>query len=136
MLIFILLGIVIIVSSIIVFINRKQTGHVTLFYVFISILIISAVLFVVLGIWAAIVKGCEDSDYRQAAYERDILQYRWDNSKHDSEELYDYIVRFNTELHTCKLHHDSLWIGVFFNSKKATIEYVDIGGIDYDFRSA
>lgn len=134
MLIMIFLGILIAVSLIIVLINRKCNA--TLFYTFASILIVASIVFIALGIWATIVKCREDIDYRQTVYERDELQYRWDCSNHDAMQLYDDIVRFNRELCSCKHYYDNLWIGIFFNDKVATIEYVDIGGIDYDTRTA
>ena len=75
----------------------------------------------------------KEKDYQQAVYERQVIEYRLENKDNNivgNELLYKDIVEFNNNLRQHKRDADSFWIGIFHNDKIATIEYIEIAGVE------
>lgn len=75
----------------------------------------------------------KEKDYQQAVYERQVIEYRLKNKDDNivgNELLYKDIVEFNNNLRQHKRYADNFWIGIFHNDKIATIEYIEIVGIE------
>lgn len=97
--------------------------------------VILGVAFIVISIIGIKVQCFEEQDYQQKLYERQVLEYRVsqiDENVTGNELVYADVVEFNNELRKCKLYHDSLWVGIFYNDKVATLDYIVIGDISYE----
>lgn len=97
--------------------------------------VILGVAFIVISIIGIEVQCFEEQDYQQKLYERQVLEYRVsqiDENVTGNELVYADVVEFNNELRKCKLYHDSLWVGIFYNDKVATLDYIVIGDISYE----
>ena len=75
----------------------------------------------------------KEKHYQQALYEKQVIEYRLENQDKNlvgNELLFTDIVEFNNNLRNHKRYADSFWIGVFYNDKMATIDYIAIEGVD------
>ncbi len=76
-----------------------------------------------------IVQIPKENQYQRMLYEKQVLEYRLEQKEENiigNEMLYSEIVKFNNTLRTVKRYSDSLWVGIFYNDKIATIEYIEI----------
>ena len=83
----------------------------------------------VCGVLAMIISIKKEANYQNALYEKQMLEYRLEHIEDNligNEILYLEITEFNNELRSCKYYSGNLWIGLFFNDKIATIEYIEI----------
>lgn len=70
-----------------------------------------------------------DTDYENALYEREVLEYRLEHMDENiigNELLYNDIVEFNNELRYTKKWAENPWTSWFFNQKIADIEYIEL----------
>lgn len=75
----------------------------------------------------------KDRDYEEMVYEKSVLELRLNNKDDNlvgNEFLYADIIDFNNKLRYERRYADSFWIGIFHNDKIATIEYIEIEGIE------
>lgn len=75
----------------------------------------------------------KQKNYEEALYRKQVIEYRLKNQHQNligNELLYNDIVEFNNELRVHKRYSDSFWIGAFHNDKIATIDYIEIDGVD------
>ena len=88
---------------------------------------------VVFSAVAMIIQIPKEKDYQQSVYERQVLEYRLENKDDNivgNELLYKDIVEFNNNLRQHKRYANNFWIGIFHNDKIATIEYIEIEGVE------
>lgn len=88
---------------------------------------------VVSSVIAMVVQIPKEKDYQQVVYERQVIEYRLENKDDNivgNELLYKDIVEFNNNLRQHKRYADSFWIGIFHNDKIATVEYIEIDGVE------
>ena len=88
---------------------------------------------VISSVIAMVIQIPKEKDYQQAVYERQVIEYRLENKDDNivgNELLYKDIVEFNNNLRQHRRYADSFWIGIFLNDKIATIEYIEIEGIE------
>lgn len=74
-------------------------------------------------------------NYEQALYEKQIIEYRIEKEDENivgNELLYNDIVEFNNELRINKNYSNNIWLNWFYNDKIATIEYIEIPGINIE----
>lgn len=72
----------------------------------------------------------KDTGYQNALYERSVLVYRMENEELSGNEmLYTQIMEFNNELRTIKRWSENTWVGMLYNEKIATIDYIEIPGV-------
>lgn len=115
--------------------NRKHFDWSDAFYgilgLFMSILsVFGVVITVVLSLVNQIPK---QKDYETALYERQVIEYRLENKSENvvgNELLYEDIVEYNNTLRSHKRYHDNFWLNWFYNDKIATIEYIEIEGVE------
>ena len=75
----------------------------------------------------------KQKNYEEALYKKQVIEYRIENQHQNlvgNELLFDDIVEFNNDLRNHKRYCDSFWIGIFHNDKIATIDYIEIDGVD------
>lgn len=75
----------------------------------------------------------KQKDYETALYERQVIEYRLENKSENvvgNELLYEDIVEYNNTLRSHKRYHDNFWLNWFYNDKIATIEYIEIEGVE------
>ena len=71
----------------------------------------------------------KDIDYQNKLYEREMLEYRIENTDKNitgNEMLYNDIVEFNNSLRRTKKWSNSLWTNWFNNADIAAIDYIEI----------
>ena len=75
-----------------------------------------------------------DADYEKMLLRKEVLEFRIEHEDNvvipydnESDNLYDAIKEFNIEILDTRTHKDNWFIGVFYNSKIATIDYIDLG---------
>lgn len=71
-------------------------------------------------------------DYEQVLYEKQVLEYRLEKQEDDltgNELLYRDIVELNNRIMVNKRYSDNFWVGLFYNDKIATIDYIEIEGV-------
>lgn len=96
--------------------------------------IFGALLFcVTLGfiIHGACVQAFIDKDYEAMLLRKQVIEYRMQHediiTPQDSEDsLYTQIRDFNQEILDTRTFKDNWWIGVFYNHKIATIDYINL----------
>lgn len=74
----------------------------------------------------------KQKDYEQVLYEKQVLEYRLEKQEDDltgNELLYRDIVELNNRIMVNKRYSDNFWIGLFYNDKIATIDYIEIEGV-------
>lgn len=82
------------------------------------------------GITGLVVQLREETGYQNALYERSVLVYRMENEELSGNEmLYTQIMEFNNELRTTKRWSENEWVGMMYNEKIATIDYIEIPGV-------
>lgn len=100
-------------------------------------LMVPGVVLLIVGVGAVIIASgfaigvsvSKEKDYQNTLYEKQVLEYRLDHIEDDlvgNEVLYQEIVDFNNKLRECKFYCDSPWIGLFYNDKIATIDYIEM----------
>lgn len=75
----------------------------------------------------------KDRDYEEMVYEKSVLELRLNNKDDNlvgNEFLYADIIDFNNKLRYERRYADNFWIGIFHNDKIATIEYIEIDGVE------
>ena len=75
----------------------------------------------------------KQKDYETALYERQVIEYRLENKSENvvgNELLYQDIVDYNNGLRSHKRYSDNFWLNWFYNEKIATIEYIEIEGVE------
>lgn len=75
----------------------------------------------------------KQKDYETALYERQVIEYRLENKSENvvgNELLYQDIVDYNNGLRSHKRYSDNFWLNWFYNDKIATIEYIEIEGVE------
>lgn len=75
----------------------------------------------------------KDRDYEEMVYEKSVLELRLNNKDDNlvgNEFLYADIIDFNNKLRYERRYADNFWIGIFHNDKIATIEYIEIEGVE------
>jgi hypothetical protein len=135
--IMIICGIIFIIGLIIgisYYVQERNTGdNGLLFAMCFLIVLLFSIPLVIAGSIAMAVQIPKEKDYQQAVYERQVIEYRLENKDDNivgNELLYKDIVEFNNNLRQHKRYADSFWIGIFHNDKIATIEYIEIDGIE------
>lgn len=71
--------------------------------------------------------------YQKMLYEKEVIEYRIENQSSNlvgNELLYNDIVEFNNNLRDTKRHVNSPWVNWFYNAKIASIEYIEIPGLN------
>lgn len=67
----------------------------------------------------------KDYKYEQLLHEKQTIEYRLENPELSGNELlYRDIVELNNEIRKHKTYAKSLWIGIFYNEKIASLDYV------------
>lgn len=69
----------------------------------------------------------KEKNYQKVLYQKQVLEYRLDHIEDNlvgNEILYSEITDFNNLLRECKYYADNPWIGLFYNDKIATIDYI------------
>lgn len=120
-----MIGIVSLILGVISAMAQIEWGWITCLCTGIS----SAIAFFVCVLIAMIAQIPKENNYQKAIYEREILVYRLKHKEENivgNEMLYSEIIDFNNELRTIKRYSNNLWVGLFFNDKIATIEYIEI----------
>lgn len=90
----------------------------------------------VLTIMLAVIAGVQipaENDYQNALYEKEVLEYRLEKEKNNvvgNELLYNDIVEFNNGLRNEKIWSANPWTNWFNNKKIATIDYIEIPGLN------
>lgn len=87
--------------------------------------------FLISSIIVSIVQIRKDLDFKNAQYEKQVLEYRLEHLEDNfvgGEMLYSEIIDFNNDLRSCKKYSGNVWIGLFYNDKVATLDYILIGG--------
>lgn len=72
-------------------------------------------------------------DYEQVLCEKQVLEYRLEKQEDNltgNELLYRDIVELNNRIMVNKRYSDNFWIGLFYNDKIATIDYIEIEGVE------
>lgn len=83
------------------------------------------------GAAALVEETGEDQAYQETLYERQVLIYRIENKELSGNEmLYTQIMDFNNKLRREKRWSANEWIGVMYNEKIATIDYIKIPGME------
>lgn len=135
--IMIICGIIFIIGLIIgisYYIQERNTGDddLLLMTCFLTVLLFALPL-IIAGSIAMSVQIPKEKDYQQAVYEKQVIEYRLENKDENivgNELLYKDIVEFNNNLRQHKRYADNFWIGIFHNDKIATIEYIEIDGVE------
>ena len=82
------------------------------------------------GVAGLVVHLREETGYQNALYERSVLVYRMENGELSGNEmLYTQIMEFNNELRITKRWSENAWVGMMYNEKIATIDYIEIPGV-------
>lgn len=74
-----------------------------------------------------------EHDYQKVLYQKEVLEYRMENESGNTvgnELLYNDIVEFNNDLRDIKRYAASPWTNWFNNAKIATIDYIEIPGLN------
>ena len=86
----------------------------------------STVLCLVCFLWGccALTKNVE---YNKKIYEKELLEYRLKNEQLPGNELlFKDITEFNNEIREIKYYSSSFIVGIFYNEKIATIDYINV----------
>ena len=97
--------------------------------VFSSIAMIAALVLIIC------VQGTENSSYMDMVYQKQMLEYRLDHIDEDivgNEMIYKDITFFNNELMKEKIWSSNKWTNWFWSDKCASIEYIEVEGIDWE----
>ena len=81
----------------------------------------------------ALVQIPAKTDYQKAVYQKEVLEYRLENANENivgNELLYNDIVEFNNDLISVKKWSANPWTSWFNNAKIATINYIEIPGLN------
>ena len=76
---------------------------------------------------------CAENNYQKTMYQKEVLEYRLQNQDENivgNELLYNDIVEFNNNLRDVKKWSANPWTSWFNNAKIATINYIEIPGLD------
>ena len=75
-----------------------------------------------------------EADYQKMLLRKEVIEFRIEHEdnivipyENGSDNLYDAISKFNNEILDTRTHKDNWFIGVFYNYKIATIDYIDLG---------
>ena len=74
-----------------------------------------------------------ETEYQQTIYQKEILEYRLEKKNENitgNELLYNDIVEFNNNLRSIKKWSTNPWTNWFNNAKIATIDYIEIPGLN------
>ena len=74
-----------------------------------------------------------ENNYQKTMYQKEVLEYRLQNQDENivgNELLYNDIVEFNNNLRDVKKWSANPWTSWFNNAKIATINYIEIPGLD------
>lgn len=113
--------------------DRNIGDNDLLFAICYLIVFLFSIPLVIAGGIAMAVQIPKEKNYQQVVYERQVIEYRLENKDDNivgNELLYKDIVKFNNNLRNHKRYANSFWIGVFYNDKIATIDYITIQGVD------
>lgn len=95
--------------------------------------VLSLIVFVSSSVIALVTQIPKQKNYESALYERQVIEYRLDHKSENvvgNELLYEDIVEYNNALRSHKRYHDNFWLSWFYNDKIATIEYIEIEGVE------
>lgn len=126
MLVLIILTILFIAFVVVHLIERHRDNE---FSAIVSFLL-AAIIFILLvtfSIMAVLTQCSIDQDYERMLNEKQLLEYRLRHCNFtlpDNSQLYHDIKNFNNEICSNRAKCDSLWVGLFYNEKIATIEYL------------
>lgn len=132
MLILIILGVLTVVGIVLVVLYKFDINHFDYdlsYGIGLGLIFFAGAAMIIASGFAIGVQVTKDKDYQNALYEKQVLEYRLDHIEENlvgSELLYSDITEFNNELRTCKYYVKSPWLGLFYNDKIATIEYIEI----------
>lgn len=97
---------------------------------------------IVFGLVLFVLSGCiigvqveKDVDYQNMLYRKEILEYRIEHMEDNvtgNEMLYNDIVEFNNELRGIKKWASNPWTNWFNNGRIATIDYIELKGLNGD----
>lgn len=75
-----------------------------------------------------------EADYQKMLLRKEVIEFRIEHEdnvvipyENGSDNLYDAISKFNNEILDTRTYKDNWFIGVFYNYKIATIDYIDLG---------
>ena len=74
-----------------------------------------------------------ENEYQKAMYQKEVLEYRLENKDENivgNELLYGDIIEFNNNLRDVKKWSANPWTNWFNNAKIATIDYIEIPGLN------
>ena len=74
-----------------------------------------------------------ENEYQKAMYQKEVLEYRLENKDENivgNELLYGDIIKFNNNLRDVKKWSANPWTSWFSNAKIATIDYIEIPGLN------
>lgn len=97
------------------------------------IIILFSIPLVIALVFLVCVQAPKHKNYETALYERQVIEYRLENKSENivgNELLYEDIVEYNNTLRSHKRYHDNFWLNWFYNDKIATIEYIEIKGVE------
>lgn len=129
MLILIILGVLLVLGIVMIVLGNKNDPG-ALFGGGVTCITLSVFGFVLAIAFILMVQIPKEKDFQNKQYEKQVLEYRLEHLEDNvvgSEMLYSEIIEFNNNLRTCKHYADSLWVGLFYNDKIATIDYIVIG---------
>ena len=101
------------------------------------LIIISFITLTVCSVFIIINQITKQKYYEEKLYEYNVLEYRLehkDESIIGNELLYNDIVEFNKSLNSCKRYSNNFWLNWFINDKIATIDYIEIDGVDIVYK--
>lgn len=132
--IFMIIGIVMVISSSLIVKYakygtwlRNNTGEINVSGW--GIIAINIIILLCIGIVILCIQIPKETDYQNALYEKEVLEYRLENKDENlvgNEMLYSEITKFNNELRKHKTYSKNLWLNLFYNDKIATIDYIEL----------
>ena len=99
----------------------------------VPLIILLSIGFLVASISALSTQILKQKNYEEVLYKKQVIEYRLENQHQNlvgNELLFDDIVGLNNDLRNHKRYCDNFWIGIFYNDKIATIDYITIDGVD------
>ena len=96
--------------------------------VVVVVVVISGIFLLLFGSIALGVQVTADTDYQKMVHEREVLVYRLEHvdDSTGNEFLYSDLVEFNNKLRHEKIWSANPWVGCLYNSKIATIDYIEL----------
>ena len=95
---------------------------------------VSVLLVFIFGLMSLRVAIEYDANYQEMLTEREILSAALENSHSDQitniAYLYEDIIEFNKKLQSHKRWADNIWVGLMYNDKIATLDYIEIPRVD------